>query len=89
MYIVVIAWMYVILMVSLFQSSVFRGIVTFVGAGLLPLALILYLFGAPQRRRNRAEEKNPQPTDAAGTAETLAEADPKPSQAQTPSAKPD
>jgi membrane protein implicated in regulation of membrane protease activity len=62
MYIVVIAWMYVILMVSLFQSSLFRGIVTFIGAGLLPLALILYIFGTPQRRRQQQQKDLP-PSD--------------------------
>ncbi len=66
MYIVVIAWMYVILMVSLFQSSFFRGLVTFVGAGLLPLALVLYLFGTPQRRRQQqAKELENSNTDSA------------------------
>ena len=53
MYIVAIAWIYVVLMVSIMQPSVFRGIVTFLGAGLFPLALLLYLIGTPQRRRNR------------------------------------
>jgi membrane protein implicated in regulation of membrane protease activity len=63
MYIVVIAWMYVILMVSLFQSSLFRGLVTFVGAGVLPLALILYIFGTPQRRRQQQSQEPTVPTE--------------------------
>jgi hypothetical protein len=53
MYIVAIAWLYVTLLVSITQPTVFRGIVTFAGVGLLPLLLLLYLLGAPQRRRNR------------------------------------
>ncbi len=53
MYIVAIAWLYVLMLVSVMQPTVFRGIVTFVGAGLLPLALLLYLVGTPQRRRQR------------------------------------
>jgi hypothetical protein len=53
MYIVAIAWVYVTLLVSITQPTVFRGIVTFAGVGLLPLLLLLYLLGAPQRRRNR------------------------------------
>ena len=52
-YIVAIAWLYVLMLVSVMQPTVFRGIVTFVGAGLLPLALLLYLVGTPQRRRQR------------------------------------
>lgn len=61
MYIVAIAWIYVVLMVSLTQPTVFRGVVTFVGAGLFPLALFLYLVGTPQRRRNqrRAQAEDP------------------------------
>jgi hypothetical protein len=54
MYIIAIAWVYTVLMVSAAQPTLFRGIVTFVGAGLMPLALFLYLFGTPQRRRNQA-----------------------------------
>jgi hypothetical protein len=61
MYIVAIAWMYVVMMVSFLQPTVFRGLVTFFGAGLLPLALLLFLVGTPQRRRNKqhlAEQLN-------------------------------
>jgi hypothetical protein len=53
MYIVAIAWMYVVMMVSFLQPTVFRGIITFFGAGILPLALLLFLIGTPQRRRNK------------------------------------
>lgn len=62
MYIVAIAWLYVLMLVSIMQPTVFRGVVTFLGAGLLPLALLLYLMGTPQRRRVRAlaEQAEPQ-----------------------------
>ncbi len=58
MYIVALAWIYVVSMVSIMQPTVLKGVVTFVGTGLLPLALFLYLMGTPQRRRNlrRAQE---------------------------------
>jgi hypothetical protein len=52
-YIVAIAWLYVVLLVSFLQSSIFRGVTTFLLAGLLPLAVVLYLAGGPQRGRNR------------------------------------
>jgi hypothetical protein len=52
MYIVAIAWLYVTLLVSVMQPTLFRGIVTFIGTGLIPLGLLLYLLGSPQRRRN-------------------------------------
>ena len=70
MYIVAIAWLYVLLLVSIMQPTVFRGIVTFIGAGLLPLALLLYLMGTPQRRRNRAQaEAQAIPPDRQAAAE--------------------
>jgi hypothetical protein len=53
MYIVAIAWMYVVMMVSFLQPTIFRGVVTFFGAGIFPLALLLFLVGTPQRRRNK------------------------------------
>ena len=42
-----------VLMVSVMQTTVFRGIMTFVFTGILPLALLLFLVGTPQRRRNQ------------------------------------
>lgn len=56
MYIVAIAWIYVLLMVSIMQPTVFRGVVTFIGAGLGPLALLLWLIGTPARRRRARKQ---------------------------------
>lgn len=56
MYIVAIAWIYVTLMVSIMQPTVFRGVVTFLGVGLGPLALLLWLVGTPARRRRQAAD---------------------------------
>lgn len=53
MYIVAIAWLYVTLMMALTEPSIAAGILTFVFYGLLPCALLLWLIGTPQRRRNR------------------------------------
>jgi hypothetical protein len=54
MYIVAIAWIYVVLMMSITEQSLIAGIMTFLLYGVFPLALILYLMGTPQRKRNRA-----------------------------------
>lgn len=54
MYIVAIAWLYVLLLISIMQPTVFRGIVTFIAAGLVPLGLLLYVMGSPRRRRDLA-----------------------------------
>lgn len=54
MHIVAIAWIYVVLMMSITEHSVIAGIMTFLFYGVLPLMIILYLMGAPRRKRNRA-----------------------------------
>jgi hypothetical protein len=53
MYIVALAWIYVVFMMSITEYSVVAGIMTFLLYGVLPLAIILYLMGTPQRKRNR------------------------------------
>jgi len=61
MHIVVIAWLYVALMMGIAEATnttgtVLGGIVTFVMYGLAPVALVVYLMGAPKRRQ-RARER--------------------------------
>lgn len=53
MYIVAIAWLYVTLMMALTEPSITAGVLTFTFYGLLPCALLLWVIGTPQRRRNR------------------------------------
>lgn len=58
MYIVVIGWLYVVLMMSITEHSVIAAIMTFLLYGILPLSIILYVTGAPARRRKKlADEK--------------------------------
>ena len=67
MYIVAIAWLYVTLLMAATEKSIVGGLMTFVFYGLLPLALFLWLFGTPQRRRNKARsmaEKDVQAPDS-------------------------
>lgn len=58
MYLVPIAWMYVVLMVAIVEAVAPNG--TWLGAaftvvlyGLLPLAIVMYVLGTPARRRGR------------------------------------
>lgn len=56
MYLVAIAWIYVVLMMAVAeamspQGSVMGAIFTFLLYGLLPLAIVLYILGTPGRRR--------------------------------------
>ena len=61
-YLVVIAWLYVVLMMSLAeafgsQGTVLGAIVTFFLYGIGPIALVVYLMGTPLRRKaQRAKE---------------------------------
>lgn len=56
MHIVVIAWLYVTVLMALTETSVVAGILTLVFYGLLPTALLLWLFGGPGRRRRAARK---------------------------------
>lgn len=51
--IIAIAWIYVVLMMSLAEHSVIAGIMTFLGYCVLPLTIVLYLLATPQRRRRK------------------------------------
>ena len=53
MYIVAIAWLYVTVLMAATEASVTAGVLTFLCYGLLPCALFVWIFGAPQRKRNR------------------------------------
>jgi membrane protein implicated in regulation of membrane protease activity len=58
MYLVAIAWMYVVLMMAVVEATspigtVLGAIFTFVLYGLLPLSIVLYVMGAPARRKKR------------------------------------
>lgn len=53
MYLIAIAWLYVVIIVSVSDETLLGGMVTFIFWGLLPLALFLWLFGTPARRRQR------------------------------------
>ena len=55
LYIVAIGWIYVVLMMSVAETSAVAGIATFLFYGVLPLGVILYLLNTPKRRALRAE----------------------------------
>lgn len=56
MYLIVIAWMYVVLMMSVAEATNSNGtilgaLVTFVLYGVAPVTLVVYLMGAPTRSK--------------------------------------
>ncbi len=78
MYLVVIAWVYVVLLMSLAeafssQGSVLGAIVTFLLYGVLPLSIVVYILGTPARKRALKQAASAAP-DAGGHAPGAAEA---------------
>lgn len=82
MYLIVIAWIYVVLMMSVAEATASTGtllgaLITFVLYGLAPVALVVYLMGAPARnkaiKKRHAQEwadqvAGPESADAASPA---------------------
>ena len=70
MYLIAIAWMYVVLMMALAealsaQGTILGALVTFLLYGCLPLSIVMYLLGTPMRRRARlAAEAEQTPQEA-------------------------
>jgi hypothetical protein len=74
MHLVAFGWMYVVLMMAVAealssQGTVLGAIVTFVLYGVLPLAIVLYLMGTPQRwRARKAAESAAAPAESSSQA---------------------
>jgi small-conductance mechanosensitive channel len=68
-YIVAIAWLYVVLMMALTERSLVAGVATFVFYGLAPLALFLWLVGTPQRNRYRRAAERERERERTGSAD--------------------
>ncbi|WP_174863501.1 hypothetical protein [Comamonas jiangduensis] len=56
MYLIVIAWFYVTVMMAVAeaaspQGSILGAIITFALYGLLPMAILIYILGTPERKR--------------------------------------
>ena len=54
-YIVAIAWIYVVLLMSVTEPTIVAGMMTFLMYGVFPLIIILYLMGTKQRRKKLEE----------------------------------
>lgn len=61
LYLIAIAWVYVVLLMSMTEQSVVAGVMTFLLYCVVPLSIILYVMGTPQRRRKRQSKDNAQP----------------------------
>ena len=81
MLLIAVGWMYVVLMMAVAeavspQGSVLGAVITFTLYGLLPLGIVLYIGGAPGRRRARRAREAAEGVEAAPPAS--AEGDAKP-----------
>jgi hypothetical protein len=64
MYIVAIAWIYVVLMMSVTETSVVAGVMTFMLYGALPVGVLYYLAGTGRRKRRRQAQRQIADTDS-------------------------
>ncbi|HWV19262.1 MAG TPA: hypothetical protein VNZ68_11880 [Rhodocyclaceae bacterium] len=71
MYIIVIAWLYVIVLMAATEKSVVAGLLTLVFYGLAPVALFVWIFGTPGRRRARLAAARSRLPQAEGSADEV------------------
>lgn len=57
MYIIAIAWLYVVTLMAATEKTVAAGLLTFIFYGLLPCALLLWILGVKHRRFKKASEQ--------------------------------
>lgn len=69
MQIIAIAWIYVVALMSFTETSIVAGLSTFVFYGVVPLGILLYLMGTPQRRRNRRRREALEQEEASAPAQ--------------------
>ena len=56
MYIVAIAWMYVVVLMAATEKSFTAGLLTFIFYGLLPCSLLLWILGVKHRRHKQEKQ---------------------------------
>lgn len=56
MYIILIAWMYVVVLLAAAENTVTAGILTFLFYGLMPCAILLWVLGVKHRRFKQSQK---------------------------------
>lgn len=56
MYIIAIAWLYVVTLMAATEKTVAAGLLTFIFYGLLPCALLLWILGVKHRKFKKAAQ---------------------------------
>ena len=57
MYIIAIAWLYVVVLMAAAENTITAGILTFLFYGLIPCAILLWALGAKHRRFKKAAKE--------------------------------
>ena len=70
MYIIVIAWLYVVVLMAATEKNIISGILTFLFYGLVPCAIFLWVFGAKHRRFKQQQKLIQQEFNQADTQNT-------------------
>jgi hypothetical protein len=68
MWIIALAWIYVVVLMAATETSVVAGIMTFFGYCVLPLSIVFYITGSKRRRARKDASASAAP--AAGTGST-------------------
>ena len=76
MYLVAIAWIYVVLMMAVAEATSINGsllgaLFTFALYGVLPLGIVMYLLRAPARKRARRAAEAMQRSEVSGEASVI------------------
>lgn len=96
MYLVAIAWIYVVLMMAVAEATSSNGtvlgaLITFLFYGLLPLSLVIYLMRTPDRRKARKAQEAAELAELAEhtAAQALADSNPPDASGHAPTATQD
>jgi small-conductance mechanosensitive channel len=67
MWIVAVAWIYVVGLMALTETSIVAGVMTFLGYCVVPLSILYYLTGSKRRAARRAaKEAQQRPAQSIG-----------------------
>jgi hypothetical protein len=68
MWIVAVAWIYVVALMAATEPTIVHGVMTFLFYCALPLSIVFYLTGSKRRRARREAKANAQATEHSGPA---------------------
>jgi len=69
MWIVAVAWIYVVGLMALTETNLVAGIMTFLGYCVLPLSILFYLAGSKRRRLRNAQAAKQRASEAIKSSE--------------------